>query len=130
MARNVNGPLYYERLGRSGPIIAFVHPNPMDQSCWIFQNGPTSTLFNRSIRDRIPGYGCHSLRERGLTWTTWRRRAGRRSSAARSGEEDAILVRAARRLPDRARTCTTRRPERDEGRFVCVGHPCYNPAKR
>ena len=34
---NINGPLYYERMGRTGPVMAFVHPNPMDQSCWIYQ---------------------------------------------------------------------------------------------
>ena len=37
MAQHIHGPLYYERMGRTGPVIAFVHPNPMDQSCWIFQ---------------------------------------------------------------------------------------------
>ncbi len=37
MAEHIDGPLYYERMGRAGPVMAFVHPNPMDQSCWIFQ---------------------------------------------------------------------------------------------
>ena len=37
MANHIRGPLYYERMGRTGPVMAFVHPNPMDQSCWIFQ---------------------------------------------------------------------------------------------
>ena len=37
MADHIDGPLYYERMGRTGPVMAFVHPNPMDQSCWIFQ---------------------------------------------------------------------------------------------
>ena len=32
MARHIEGKLYYERMGRSGPVMAFVHPNPMDQS--------------------------------------------------------------------------------------------------
>ena len=36
MADHIDGPLYYEKLGKSGPVMAFVHPNPMDQSCWIF----------------------------------------------------------------------------------------------
>ena len=37
MANHIDGPLYYERMGRTGPVMAFIHPNPMDQSCWIFQ---------------------------------------------------------------------------------------------
>ena len=37
MAEHIDGPLYYEAMGKSGPVMAFVHPNPMDQSCWIFQ---------------------------------------------------------------------------------------------
>jgi len=37
MAEHIDGPLYYETMGKSGPVMAFVHPNPMDQSCWIFQ---------------------------------------------------------------------------------------------
>ena len=45
MANNIDGPLYYERMGRTGPVMAFVHPNPMDQSCWIFQMAQMSTWF-------------------------------------------------------------------------------------
>ena len=45
MANNVEGPLYYERMGRTGPVMAFVHPNPMDQSCWIFQMAHLSTWY-------------------------------------------------------------------------------------
>lgn len=56
MARNVEGPLYYERMGRTGPVIAFIHPNPMDQSCWIFQMAHLSTWY-RCIAIDIPGYG-------------------------------------------------------------------------
>src|SRR5437899_3352271 len=28
MAQHIDGPLHYERMGRSGPLMAFVHPNP------------------------------------------------------------------------------------------------------
>jgi 3-oxoadipate enol-lactonase len=56
MANHVDGPLYYERMGRSGPVIAFVHPNPMDQSCWIYQMAHLSTWY-RCISIDIPGYG-------------------------------------------------------------------------
>ena len=56
MAQHIRGPLYYERMGRSGPVMAFVHPNPMDQSCWIFQMAHFSTWY-RCIAIDIPGYG-------------------------------------------------------------------------
>ena len=56
MAEHIEGPLYYERMGRSGPVMAFVHPNPMDQSCWIYQMAHLSTWF-RCIGIDIPGYG-------------------------------------------------------------------------
>ena len=62
MAEHIDGPLYYERMGRTGPVMAFVHPNPMDQSCWIFQMAQMSTWF-RCIAIDVPGYGrspkCH-----------------------------------------------------------------------
>src|SRR5204863_4956061 len=56
MAEHIEGPLYYERMGHSGPVMAFVHPNPMDQSCWIFQMAQFSTWF-RCIAIDLPGYG-------------------------------------------------------------------------
>lgn len=62
----MNGPLYYERMGRSGPVMAFVHPNPMDQSCWIFQMAHFSTWY-RCIAIDIPGYGRSPTAEAGLT---------------------------------------------------------------
>ncbi|MGJ3265471.1 MAG: alpha/beta fold hydrolase [Salinarimonas sp.] len=91
MARNVNGPLYYERLGRSGPIIAFVHPNPMDQSCWIFQMAHLSTWY-RCIAIDIPGYGRSPTAERGLTMDDMAQACWEAIDAAFPGEEDAILV--------------------------------------
>jgi pimeloyl-ACP methyl ester carboxylesterase len=56
MAQHIDGPLYYERMGRTGPVMAFVHPNPMDQSCWIFQMAHLSSWY-RCIAIDIPGYG-------------------------------------------------------------------------
>ena len=44
MANHIDGALYYETMGKSGPVMAFVHPNPMDQSCWIFQMAQMSKL--------------------------------------------------------------------------------------
>jgi pimeloyl-ACP methyl ester carboxylesterase len=49
-------PLYFEQLGRSGPPFAFVHPNPFDNSCWLYQMAHFSTWF-RTIGIDLPGYG-------------------------------------------------------------------------
>jgi pimeloyl-ACP methyl ester carboxylesterase len=66
LAEHIEGPLYYERMGRTGPVIAFVHPNPMDQSCWIYQMAHFSTWY-RCIAIDIPGYGRSPKATRGLT---------------------------------------------------------------
>ena len=66
MAQHIEGPLYYERMGRSGPVMAFVHPNPMDQSCWMFQMAHFSTWY-RCIAIDIPGYGRSPKATPGLT---------------------------------------------------------------
>jgi pimeloyl-ACP methyl ester carboxylesterase len=66
MAPHIEGPLYYERMGRTGPVMAFVHPNPMDQSCWIYQMAHMSTWF-RCIAIDIPGYGRSPKAQPGLT---------------------------------------------------------------
>ena len=66
MAEHIEGSLYYERMGRSGPVMAFVHPNPMDQSCWIFQMAHMSTWY-RCIAIDIPGYGRSPRAKPGLT---------------------------------------------------------------
>ena len=65
MAQHIHGPLYYERMGRTGPVIAFIHPNPMDQSCWIFQMAHFSTWY-RCIAIDIPGYGRSPKADCGL----------------------------------------------------------------
>ena len=66
MASHIDGPLYYERLGREGPVMAFVHPNPMDQSCWLYQMARFSTWY-RCIAIDIPGYGRSPKATAGLT---------------------------------------------------------------
>jgi pimeloyl-ACP methyl ester carboxylesterase len=66
LAAHINGSLYYERMGRSGPVMAFVHPNPMDQSCWLYQMAHLSTWY-RCIAIDLPGYGRSPKAELGLT---------------------------------------------------------------
>src|SRR4051794_23194788 len=66
MAQHIDGPLYYETMGKSGPVMAFVHPNPMDQSCWIFQMAHLSTWY-RCIAVDIPGYGRSPKADKGLS---------------------------------------------------------------
>jgi pimeloyl-ACP methyl ester carboxylesterase len=66
MAEHIDGPLYYETMGKSGPVMAFLHPNPMDQSCWIFQMAQMSTWY-RCIAIDLPGYGRSPKARAGLT---------------------------------------------------------------
>ena len=66
MAQHIQGALYYETMGREGPVMAFIHPNPMDQSCWLFQMAHMSTWY-RCIAIDIPGYGRSPKAENGLT---------------------------------------------------------------
>ncbi|MBI2320106.1 MAG: alpha/beta hydrolase, partial [Betaproteobacteria bacterium] len=53
MAQHILGPLYYECTGRAGPAMVFVHPNPMDQSCWMYQMAHLSTWY-RCLAIDIP----------------------------------------------------------------------------
>ena len=76
MANHIDGPLYYERMGRTGPVIAFVHPNPMDQSCWIFQMAQMSTWF-RCIAIDVPGYGRSPKCRKGVSMNDINRSARR-----------------------------------------------------
>jgi pimeloyl-ACP methyl ester carboxylesterase len=65
VAPHIEGPLYYERMGRHGPALAFVHPNPYDQSCWMYQLAHFSTWF-RCIAIDLPGYGRSPRADAGL----------------------------------------------------------------
>jgi 3-oxoadipate enol-lactonase len=94
MAPHINGPLYYERLGREGPIMAFVHPNPMDQSCWLYQMARFSTWY-RCIAIDIPGYGRSPKATAGLTVRDMAEACWEAIDAAfgsTDGDERAILV--------------------------------------
>lgn len=66
MANHIRGPLYYERMGRQGPVMLFIHPNPLDQTAWLYQMGHFSTWY-RCIAVDIPGYGRSPTAARGLT---------------------------------------------------------------
>jgi pimeloyl-ACP methyl ester carboxylesterase len=90
VAENILGPLYYERMGRTGPAMAFVHPNPMDQSCWIYQMAHLSTWF-RCVAIDLPGYGRSPRAEAGLTLTDMAQACWEALDEALRGES-AILV--------------------------------------
>jgi 3-oxoadipate enol-lactonase len=90
MAEHIDGPLYYERMGRTGPVMAFVHPNPMDQSCWIYQMAHLSTWY-RCIAMDIPGYGRSPKAQAGLTMDDMAQACWEAIDAVAPGER-AILV--------------------------------------
>src|SRR3954462_15434399 len=91
MADHIDGPLYYERMGRTGPILAFVHPNPMDQSCWIFQMAHLSTWF-RCIAIDIPEYRKSPKATPELTRFDMAQACWEAVDEAGLGDEPAILV--------------------------------------
>jgi pimeloyl-ACP methyl ester carboxylesterase len=90
MAEHIHGPLYYEHMGREGPVMAFVHPNPMDQSCWLYQMTHFSTWY-RCISIDIPGYGRSPKADPGLTMDDMAQACWEAVDDAFPGE-DAILV--------------------------------------
>ena len=105
MADHIEGPLYYERMGRSGPVMAFVHPNPMDQSCWIFQMAHLSTWY-RCIAIDIPGYGRSPKATPGLTMNDMAEACWEAIDDAFPGESR-DPGRLLGRLVDRCLTCIT-----------------------
>ncbi|SRR5581483_9176222 len=66
MTGHINGKLNWERLGKSGPPMVFIHPNPLDHSCWLYQMAHFSTWF-RCIGIDLPGYGRSPTATTGLT---------------------------------------------------------------
>lgn len=91
MANHIEGPLYYERMGRKGPVMAFVHPNPMDQSCWLYQMAHFSTWY-RCMAIDIPGYGRSPQAREGLTMADMADACWEAIDDAFPGGEPAILV--------------------------------------
>ncbi|MCW2713094.1 MAG: alpha/beta hydrolase fold protein [Frankiales bacterium] len=64
---HIDGPLYTEVAGPAGaPPMVFVHPNPMDSACWMFQMAHFSTWY-RCIAIDLPGYGRSPGASPGLT---------------------------------------------------------------
>jgi pimeloyl-ACP methyl ester carboxylesterase len=66
MTDHILGPLYWERLGKTGRPMFFVHPNPYDRSAWLFQMAHFSTWF-QTIAVDLPGFGRSPLATPGLT---------------------------------------------------------------
>ena len=66
MAAHIAGPLYWERHGSSGHPMLFVHPNPMDHTCWLYQLAHLSTWF-RTVGVDLPGYGRSPRAEVGVS---------------------------------------------------------------
>src|SRR5438876_8417491 len=66
MVEHLLGPLYYERIGRKGSSMVFVHANPMDQSSWMYQMAHLSTWY-RCMAIDLPGYGRSPKAAHGLT---------------------------------------------------------------
>lgn len=49
--------LHVERSGRPGsPVVLFVHPNPLDAGCWLYQTTHLS-MWYRTLAVDLPGYG-------------------------------------------------------------------------
>ena len=66
MADCIAAPLYWEQLGKEGPPVAFLHPNPLDHTGWLYQMAHLSTWF-RTVGIDLPGYGKSPVAQRGLT---------------------------------------------------------------
>jgi pimeloyl-ACP methyl ester carboxylesterase len=90
MAEHINGPLYWERMGRTGTPMVFVHPNPLDQSCWMYQMTHLSTWF-QCVGVDIPGYGRSPTGEVGMTMADMADACWEALDEA-VGKEPAILV--------------------------------------
>ena len=66
VAEHINGPLHWERLGKMGRPIAFVHFTPADHSSFVFQMDHLSTWF-QCIGIDLPGFGKSPTAQPGFT---------------------------------------------------------------
>lgn len=63
---HIRGPLHAEVMGPEGaPPMLFVHPNPLDSACWLYQMAHFSTWY-RCIAVDLPGYGRSPTAAEGL----------------------------------------------------------------
>lgn len=53
---HIEGKLNWERAGKAGPPMVFVHPNPTDHDVWTYQQAHFSS-WTRAISIDLPGYG-------------------------------------------------------------------------
>jgi pimeloyl-ACP methyl ester carboxylesterase len=66
MARNIPGPLYFERQGAVGTPMLFIHSTPDDHRLWLFQTARFSAWY-RTIAVDLAGYGRSPAPQEGLT---------------------------------------------------------------
>jgi pimeloyl-ACP methyl ester carboxylesterase len=66
MAEHIDGPLNWEVWGKWGRPMVFVHPNPFDHTCWLYQMAHLQTWF-QCIGIDLPGYGRSPTARAGLT---------------------------------------------------------------
>ena len=66
LAQHINGPLNRSQWGTQGRPMVFVHPNPFDHTCWLYQMAHLQTWF-RCISIDLPGYGRSPTASPGLT---------------------------------------------------------------
>jgi pimeloyl-ACP methyl ester carboxylesterase len=66
MTHHINGPLNWEQCGKRGRPMVFIHPNPFDHTCWLYQMAHLQTWF-RCIGIDLPGYGRSPTASPGLT---------------------------------------------------------------
>jgi len=78
MVQHIHGSLYYERMGRTGPVIAFIHPTRWTSRADFFRwrtYRPGIAALPSTSRDTAARQGG-----RRLTMTTWPRPVGKRST--------------------------------------------------
>lgn len=62
----IDGDLHAVAVGDDGPPMLFLHPNPLDWSCWLYQMAHFSTWY-RTVAVDLPGYGRSPAAGPGLT---------------------------------------------------------------